>query len=172
MLPVLLRHEVRFAIVGGYGAMVHQVDGIPPTADIDICPLVEPENLLRLAAALNELEAEPYFAETGTKLDLAALLGDAERLSQVKAVMLVTRWGPLDLVIRPDGISGGYRTLERQIEFVRAVEPDGAVLDLEVPVASIHHIYRSKKEAGRPKDLRALPALARALAAKLRGDRE
>lgn len=101
--------------------------------------------------------------ETAGHTSLADLLGDLVHLRQVKAVMLVTEWGALDLVVRPDGIGQGYRTLEPQAEVLPAMDPDGNPIDLDVPVASIHHIDLSKKEAGRPKDLRALPHLARAL---------
>ena len=161
MLPVLLQHQVRFVILGGYGAMVDGVAGMEPTADIDICPLLDAENIVRLGAALDELHAEPFFDETARPTSLRDLLADLERLRQVKAVMLVTEFGALDLVIRPDGISRGYGTLEPQAQIRRAVDPDGHEIDLDVPVASIRHIYLSKKEAGRPKDLRALPYLAR-----------
>lgn len=167
MLAVLLRHQVRFVIVGGYGAMVHRIDGLEPTTDIDICPLLDDENITRLREALAEMHAEPFFDETARPTSLIDLFDDPDGLRQAKAVMLVTEWGALDLVIRPDGISQGYRTLEPQVEILSAVDPDGRAIDLEVPVASVHHIYLSKKEAGRPKDLRALPHLAKAFKAKL-----
>ncbi len=161
MLPVLLRHKVRFIVLGGYGAMVHRVEGLEPTTDIDICPLLDDANLVRLRAALDELGAEPFFEETAQPTSLHDLLADPDRLRQAKAVMLVTEWGALDLVIRPDGISQGYRTLEPRAEILPAVDPSGQPIGIDVPVASIHHIYMSKKEAGRPKDIRALPHLAR-----------
>ncbi len=163
MLAVLLRHRVRFVVLGGYGAMVHRVEGLEPTTDIDICPLLDDANLARLRAALDELGAEPYFGETAGPTSLRDLLADRGRLEQTKAVMLVTEWGALDLVIRPDGISRGYHTLEPKAEILPAVDPGGNPIGIDVPVASIHHIYISKKEAGRPKDVRALRHLARAL---------
>ena len=59
MLRVLLRHHVRFVIMGGYGAMVHRIAGLEPTTDIDICPLLDKENIVRLRDALAEMHAEP-----------------------------------------------------------------------------------------------------------------
>ena len=49
------RHQVRYVLIGGLAAVLH---GSPlPTLDIDICPLREPENLERLAAALDAMDA-------------------------------------------------------------------------------------------------------------------
>jgi hypothetical protein len=168
MLPVLLRHRVRFIILGGYGAMVHGVEGLEPTTDIDICPLLDDPNLVRLRAALDEMGAEPFFAETAKPTSLRDLLADRASLEQTKAVMLVTEWGALDLVIRPDGLGQGYRTLEPRAEILPAVDPSGKPIGINVPVASIHHIYISKKEAGRPKDVRALRHLAKAVMQRVR----
>ncbi|MGH9279697.1 MAG: hypothetical protein ACRD12_16570, partial [Acidimicrobiales bacterium] len=168
MLPVLLRHKVRFVILGGYGAMVHRVEGLEPTTDIDICPLLDDANLARLRAALDELGAEPFFGETARPTSLRDLLADRERLEQTKAVMLVTEWGALDLVIRPDGISRGYRTLEPAAAIRPAVDAGGNPVGFDVPVASLRHIYISKRDAGRPKDIRALRHLARALVQQVR----
>ena len=171
MLPVLLHHRVRFIILGGYGAMLHRVEGLEPTTDIDICPLLDDANLGRLRAALDELGAEPFFGETARSTSLRDLLANRERLEQTKAVMLVTEWGALDLVIRPDGISRGYLTLEPTAEIRPAVDPGGNPVGFDVPVASLRHIYISKKDAGRPKDIRALRHLARALVEQVRRPR-
>ncbi len=55
LLAVLVRHGVRFVLIGGLAALAH---GSPfPTEDVDITPDTEPGNLSRLSAALTELDA-------------------------------------------------------------------------------------------------------------------
>jgi hypothetical protein len=62
-----------------------------------------------------------------------------------------TSAGPLDLTLVPAG-TGGY------VELATA----GTSLkyrDVEVPTAALEDVARSKEAAGRPKDLKALPAI-------------
>ncbi len=54
LLTVLLRHEVRFAVIGG--AAIQSLGRRHVTEDIDLTPDTEGANLQRLADALNELE--------------------------------------------------------------------------------------------------------------------
>jgi hypothetical protein len=55
ILVTLERHEVRFLVIGGLAAVLH---GSPiVTADADICPARDSENLRRLAGALKDLRA-------------------------------------------------------------------------------------------------------------------
>ena len=50
------RHAVRYVLIGGLAAVLH---GSPlTTVDVDICPERGPDNLTRLAAALDELDAK------------------------------------------------------------------------------------------------------------------
>ena len=49
------RHEVHYVLIGGLAAVLH---GSPlPTLDADICPARDHDNLVKLAAALDELDA-------------------------------------------------------------------------------------------------------------------
>lgn len=172
ILRVLLKHKVRFVIVGGYGVLAHNVPDALPTADIDICPLIDEENLVRLRAALDELDVQPFIdpateptpaEEERLRQMLRDLSTDRERLLAQKSIMLVTEDGPLDLVIRPDGILDGYHSLAKEACFIEAIDPDGQALGFKVPVASLRHIYQSKKAAGRRKDQKGLPSIMRAL---------
>ncbi len=70
---------------------------------------------------------------------------------------LVTKHGPMDLAMKPDGTEG-YDDLIRNVHEIDAF---GVV----VPVAALEDIIRSKEAAGRPKDLKHLPDLYRSLAA-------
>src|SRR5438046_10285677 len=55
ILGVLVRHEVRFVVIGGIAASLQGSTTI--TNDFDICYARAPENLERLVRALSELHA-------------------------------------------------------------------------------------------------------------------
>lgn len=55
LFAYLDRHGVRYVLIGGLAAVLH---GSPLlTSDADICPARDPDNLIRLAAALDDLDA-------------------------------------------------------------------------------------------------------------------
>jgi hypothetical protein len=149
-LRVLERHRVRYVLIGGVAASLH---GSPyVTTDVDITPQRERPNLVRLAAALEEVDArvrapgEP----SGLPFDRSA-----EMLARVSVLNLTTRFGDLDLSFEPSG-TGGYDDLRRG-----AVELH--IRDLRVTVAQLADIIRSKEAADREKDRVVLPALRRLL---------
>lgn len=53
---VLIEHEVRFVVIGGVAARLH--DTGYATVDVDVCPATDEDNLARLAAALRVLGAK------------------------------------------------------------------------------------------------------------------
>src|SRR6476661_8887171 len=58
LLETLSRHKVNFVLIGALAARLH---GFPRlTADADITPAGDKPNLVRLAAALNDLDARVY----------------------------------------------------------------------------------------------------------------
>ncbi len=119
------------------------------TIDIDVCPSTEDQNLERLAAALHELnarlrvEGEPE----GIPFD-----PHVDTLRRVAMMTLVTENGPLDLCFEPAGFTGGFADLRENSVTIE-------VAAIDVPVASLADVIRSKRAAGRPKDIVALPAL-------------
>ena len=152
-LRVLSRHQVDFVVVGGIAARLR---GAPLlTQDIDITPSRDHRNLDRLAAALEELEAR---LRTATEPEGVAFPFDPALLESAAVWTLTTKHGDLDLVVSPAG-TGGYPDLLRDAnELTVAVDPD-----LEVMVASLADVIRSKEAAGREKDRAALPLLRRTL---------
>ena len=55
MITTLARHDVKYVLIGAVAA---RLQGFPRmTADADITPARDPDNLRRLAAALRELDA-------------------------------------------------------------------------------------------------------------------
>lgn len=149
IVAVLNRHGVQYVVIGGYAAELHEVAGLPPTRDIDVCPSTEQDNLERLSLALTELRA---MIRTDAIDGGLVFSHDAESLGRADMWNLVCDAGELDISFRPAG--GGYEHLQ-----VHAVVIE--LLGQPVPVASIDDVIASKTAAGRPKDLSTLPLLRR-----------
>jgi hypothetical protein len=147
MIGTLLRHEVEFVVVGGFAVELWDV-AVQPTVDVDITPERSEENLDRLAAALNELEAALRSGDETIAIPGGFTGGNIEGMN---VLSLATTAGPLDLTIMPAGTEG-YPDLIRN---ATDIEYQG----VEVPTASLEDVARSKEAAGRPKDLRTLPAI-------------
>jgi hypothetical protein len=150
ILETLERHQVRYVLIGGLAAILHGAPHL--TTDADIVPEEGKKNLQRLSAALKELNARIRVVgeEEGVAFDHnAALLG------RVLIWNLVTDRGNLDITFTPSG-TAGYEDLRR----------DAAPMQLggvEVTVASLADVVRSKEAAGREKDRLVLPVLRRIL---------
>lgn len=147
MVVALLDHGVVFVVIGGFALELWDV-AVQPTVDVDITPEMSADNLVRLAQALNQLDAEIRVGEESVKVPGGLT---PEMISQMSVLNLTTTAGPLDLTILPAG-TDGYDDLA-----ANAAELDfGNIL---VPTASLQDVARSKEAAGRPKDIRTLPAI-------------
>ena len=150
VLSVLRDHRVRYVLIGGIAAAIH---GSPyVTTDVDVTPQLDPENLQRLSAALLALDARIRTEGVPEGLPFAH---DAESLARSTIWNLTTRSGDVDLVLRPAG-TDGYDDLTRDAD-------DLEILGVEVRVASMADVVRSKAAAGREKDRAQLPLLRRLL---------
>jgi hypothetical protein len=143
----LMRHGVAFVVVGGFAVELWDVP-IQPTVDIDITPETSHENLAKLAAALNELGAELRFGDETVPIPGGFT---AENIEDMRVMNLTTDAGPLDLTIMPAGTEG-YPDLIRNATEI-------PFRGVRVPTASLEDVARSKEAAGRPKDIRTLPAI-------------
>jgi hypothetical protein len=143
-LRVLLDHRVRFIVIGGVAGAAHGSPLI--TQDLDICYDRNPDNLKRLAAALQELHAKLR----GVDDDVPFIL-DAKTLKAGDHFTFVTDAGDLDVMGTPVG-SAGYEDLAAE---AMETELDG----LRVLVASLDDLMAMKRAARRPKDLAALEIL-------------
>lgn len=150
VLRTLEAHEVRYVLVGGLAATLYGSPHV--TTDIDITPDRAPDNLVALAAALEELQARIRSERVpeGLAFDRSAAV-----LAGVEILNLATRYGDLDITFVPAGTQG-YDDLRR-----RAVEIE--IRDVRVPVAALADVIRSKEAAGREKDRLTLPTLRRLL---------
>jgi hypothetical protein len=151
ILAVLDRHGVRYVLVGGLAAVLHGAAHL--TTDVDVVPQDARDNLERLSAALGELGAR--IRVTGEP-DGVPFDHSAASLRRVAIWNLQTPVGDLDIAFVPEG-THGYDDLVRDVVVMH-------VRGLDVPVASLADVIRSKEAAGRPRDRAALPALRELLA--------
>ncbi len=136
-LRVLTEEDVRFVLIGGLGARLHGSPSV--TNDTDICYERSDDNLRRLAAALERLEARLRGVA-----DEVPFTADAATLAAGHHFTFTTIAGNLDCLGTPAG-TDGFRRLERN---AGTFDVDG----LSILVASIDDLIRMKLAAGRPKD--------------------
>jgi hypothetical protein len=151
ILEALARHQVQCVVIGGYAAVLAGIDIV--TRDIDITPATDHANLQRLADALSELHAAIRVRAGEPPVPLPA---DPRLLARTEILNLTTDGGDLDITTRPDG-TDGYEDLKQDAHR----QPLGA--GLNIAIASLQDIIRSKTAAGRAKDLATLPQLRAAL---------
>ena len=154
---VMNRHGVEYVVIGAFAAIAQQAP-IAPTRDIDFTPEHTTENLARLSDALRELGAR---IRTGVDDGELPFDHDATSLRRADMWNLICRYGEFDIAFRPAGFETGYMAL---IERAHRI----LVAGVEIVVADLEDVIRSKEMAGRPKDLRVLPALYRYQASRRR----
>ena len=147
LLGVLMRHRVAFVLIGGAAIQSHgrRYD----TQDIDLTPDTEPENLSRLASALNSLDCRLVTdpADTASWVALPPGYFTPRSLLAASVWNLATRHGLLDLTFTPTGFSGGYSDLAP-----RATQRAVAGTTIVVSIAALEDVHESKRQADRPKD--------------------
>jgi hypothetical protein len=150
IVEILNRHQVRYVIIGAFAAIAQQAP-IPATRDIDLTPETGPENLARLSLALDELGARIRTEGVPGGLPFSH---DAASLAAAEVWNLICPDGEFDISFHPSGFAEGYDRLAVNAHRLRVGEVD-------VVVADLADVIRSKEAAGRLKDLRVLPLLYR-----------
>lgn len=126
-----------------------------PTEDVDITPEKARDNLDKLSKALTEMNAR---IRTRSEPEGIPFAHNGASLSDAGVWNLVTDFGDFDISFVPSGTEG-YADLNRYAETAR-------IHGIEVRVASLADIIRSKQAANRPKDQRVLPTLREILASR------
>ena len=143
ILRVLCEHKVDYILVGGLCAVMH---GAPiQTSDIDIVQSRDPENLVRLEAALRELGAS--YREHRNRIG-----PEARKLASPGHHLLSTKFGPIDVL---GTIASGrdYESLLSDTVGV-ALDDDSTFRMLTLPT-----LILTKQETNREKDRLVLPIL-------------
>lgn len=142
VVSALSSGKVDFIVVGGVSAVLH---GVPiVTRDLDVCYRRESGNLSRLALALFTFQ-----------LRLRGLPEGVPNVFDERSLQLGTNFTleaedeSLDLLGEMSAL-GGYDAIVD-----RAIEMEGHT----VKVLALEDLIRTKRAAGRPKDLAVLPAL-------------
>jgi hypothetical protein len=136
-LAHLTAFGVEFVVVGGIAATLYGSDR--DTFDLDIRPSTDAANLEVLGRALVDVDARLRGVEEDVPF-----VPDGRTLARIQILTLDTSFGPLDVLMRPDGFPP-YRQLRARAE----------TLDLgqvAVLVASIDDLLEMKRASNRDKD--------------------
>lgn len=139
LLQLLQQHRVRFSVIGGIALIARGVQR--STEDLDIAYARDRENLSRLVGALRDIHPRLR----GVPAELPFVF-DEVSLRQGLNFTLDTDLGPLDLLGEVPGL-GSYDQVDAASSEVELGE-GVTVLALE-----LEGLERSKRAAGRPKDL-------------------
>jgi len=143
ILEELTRHDVDYVLVGGLAAQTH--GNTRMTNDVDLIPEPDPQNLTRLASALQALEAR-VLNQGSEELEI-----DARMLPRATIWQLATPYGDIDVLHEAPG-AAPYPELRKRALVI--------VLDeARVPVASRDDLIRMKLARGRPIDRADVAAL-------------
>lgn len=148
ILRTLAEYDVEYVLIGGLAGIVR--GSTLSTADADVVPSLEDENLHRLVAALKALDAKVLIQERRAAMESAEpwevgeLRRGADGLRDGEAWHFVTAAGPVDVVMTAAGV-GPY-----EAHLAKATPFD--VFGVQVQVAGIADLIRSKESLDRPKD--------------------
>jgi len=143
-LKTLIDGQVSFVVAGAYAA-VAQGSGLV-TRDLDICYERTPENFKRIVAAL-----KPYHPRLRGAPANIPFVFDERTLAQGMNFTFETDFGDIDLLGELSGV-GDFPKIARDSITIQ-------LHGMKIQVASLDTLIRSKRAAGRPKDLNALPEL-------------
>jgi hypothetical protein len=155
LLAALVEGGVDFFVIGGVAVAVYGFERA--TKDVDVVPDPDPQNLARLYAVLEELEAEPIELADFRPEELPYPLSP-EGLANGGNWFLATRHGRVDLMQHLEGV------LETAEDYAGLA---ARTLPLETPVGTVRFVgyddlLRMKYAAGRDLDLTDIRALREA----------
>jgi hypothetical protein len=146
-LAALQAAGVASVLIGGLARVARGADEI--TRGVDICPSLQPPNLVRLGAALAQLDS--------TRINGPDFVLDPEHLRAANVVTLSTTFGELKLIAAPAGVPRGYDALKAGA----STEHLGGGLRPEI--ASTGDLIAMAAALRREQDLERIPALRRIL---------
>ena len=151
IITVLAGSGVAYVLIGALAARLQGFSRL--TADADITPARDPANLERLAAALRQLEARVFTENVPEGL---AFDCSAATLARGELWNFVTAAGRLDVAFTPAGTEGYEDLVRGAVRF--------EIYGIDLLVASLADILRSKQAADRPQDRQDVVILREMLA--------
>jgi hypothetical protein len=148
LLPLLVKNEIDFIIVGGAAATAHGSARL--TLDLDIVYRRDDLNLERIVRALKPIQPYLRGAPPGLPFEWSV-----QTLKKGLNFTLITTLGPLDLFGEIVG-GGGYEELQNETIKIQ-------VAGVECLCLSLERLIQVKRAAGRPKDLEAIAELVQIL---------
>lgn len=136
LIEALARHEVDYVLIGGMAAVVYGASR--PTEDLDILARDMDDNMERLAAALNDLEASCDVAEHASTFELRAM-NTRWNTSAGTVDVLVSAKGPAGTTINWRKIAPTSRTIDHAGQLVR--------------IAALDDLLVMKLSVGRPRNI-------------------
>jgi len=148
LLPLLVKNEIDFIIVGGAAATAHGSARL--TLDLDVVYRRDDLNLERIVRALEPIQPYLRGAPPGLPFEWSV-----QTLKKGLNFTLITTLGPLDLFGEIVG-GGGYEELQNETIKIQ-------VAGVECLCLSLERLIEAKRAAGRPKDLEAIAELVQIL---------
>jgi hypothetical protein len=148
LLPLLVKNEIDFIIVGGAAATAHGSARL--TLDLDVVYRRDDLNLDRIVRALEPIQPYLRGAPPGLPFEWSV-----QTLKKGLNFTLITTLGPLDLFGEIVG-GGGYEELQNETIKIQ-------VAGVECLCLSLERLIEVKRAAGRPKDLEAIAELVQIL---------
>jgi hypothetical protein len=143
-LKTLTETQVSFIVVGAYAGVIQGSAQV--TRDLDICYERTPANMKRMVAALAPYHPRLRGAPAGLPF-----VFDERTLALGMNFTFQTDFGDIDLLGELSGV-GQFPELARDAVLIE-------LYGMRIRVASLEALIRSKRAAGRSKDLNALPEL-------------
>ena len=143
-IKALAENQVEFVIIGGIAFNAYSSGYV--TSDLDFAYLRTPENLKKIAKALAPFKPRPRDFPAGLPF-----VFDEVTLLNGTNFTFETMIGDIDLLGEVAGI-GDFSEVEKEFVIMQ-------LFDYDIKILSIDGLIKSKRAAGRPKDLLVLPEL-------------
>ncbi len=144
LLPLLVRNDVRFIVIGGIAALAHGAARF--TYDVDVVYARDEENLRHIVSALRPHQPYLHGAPPGLPFRW-----DERTLQAGLNFTLTTDLGNLDILGEVAG-GGSYEAL---LPFTEEM----SVFEVTCRFVTLEKLIHLKRAAGRPKDFEALAEL-------------
>jgi|SRR3989338_3264410 len=144
LIAILTQNKVEFVLIGGLAAVAQGSAYV--TADIDICYNRSHQNIENLVQAL-----APLHPKLRGITESVPFQWDKNTLKQGMNFTLITHLGDIDLLGEVAGL-GNYQMVRKESETMK-------LYGMDISVMTLDGLIKSKKAAGRQKDLEHLKEL-------------